>query len=322
MSDPLDELRSFAPPVDDQPELLEDVRNNLMNLIERDAPTTPAHPDELHPRRTKRRWVVPIAAALVATTAAATFALTRSSSDSTTLQCPTGIDDAISVVDAVTGDPVVDCSNVWRRDHNSEPPAMKAYDNGSGGVTVRLAPDPAPKGDTALDSGSYQNTDLIELESSLDDVGSGLPSGCYDEPAARKISQRELDRLGLSEWAVTVDQKRRPDGASRCAYFVTEPEKKEVQLIGMGSAADGQHPWAPFALQLNTQLATKCVGIDEAAALARTLADNTVVNSGGVDVDLANATEINTVEDPTAKCTRANVNVGGMLVVTLRGPKA
>ena len=37
MSEPLDELRSLAPPVDDRPELLQHVRNHFMTFIERDA---------------------------------------------------------------------------------------------------------------------------------------------------------------------------------------------------------------------------------------------------------------------------------------------
>lgn len=320
MSDPLDELRGLAPLVDGQPKLLEHVRNNFMTLIEHDTHPTDGPPDELQPRRNRRRWAIPIATALVATTAAATFALTRSSSDSTNLQCPTGRDDDIKIVAAVTGNPVVDCSNVWRREHNSEPPAMKAYDNGSGGVTVRLANDPVPKGDTALDSGPYQNAALIELESSLDDVGSGLHSGCYDVPAARTIAQRKLDQLGLREWTISIDRKRRPDGASRCAYFITKPEEKEVQLIGMGSAADGQNPWAPFVADLNEQLTAECAGIDEAVDLTRTLAKNTDLEINGIVMDTA-AVQVSTVDDPSASCTLADVNIGGSVEVMLRGPK-
>jgi hypothetical protein len=55
MSDPLDELRRLVPPVDDQPEVLEHVRTDLMAIIDRDAPMGPPQADELQPRRTKLR---------------------------------------------------------------------------------------------------------------------------------------------------------------------------------------------------------------------------------------------------------------------------
>jgi hypothetical protein len=31
--------------------------------------------------------------------------------------------------------------------------------------------------------------------------------------------------------------------------------------------------------------------------------------------------QVSTVEDPSASCARADVNIGGMVAVTLRGPK-
>lgn len=317
MSDPLDELRNLAPTVDGQPELLEHVRNDLMTIIERETRSKSGHPDGLQPRRAKRRWTIPIAAALVATTAAAAYAFTVSSSDSTAVECPTGI------YDAVTGDPVADCSNEWRRANNSEPPAMTAYDNGSGGVTVLLADDPIPDEYTVLEPGPFQNSSLIELEASLDDYGTGLSSGCFDEPAARQIIQPDLDRLGLTGWTITVDTSRPANGTELCAAAIVFPEEQQVQIIGLSNEAASSDPYTRFAATLSEQLATECVGMDEAVSLTRALAESTDIRINGANIELteeAGVLAINAAEDSTATCTRADVNVGGRVEVTLRGP--
>lgn len=319
MSDPLDELRDLAPPVDARPELLEQLRNDLMTIIERDAHSKTEQLDELQPRRAKRKWAIPIAAALVACTGAAAYALSLSSSDSTSVECPTGI------YDAVTGDPVVDCSNEWRRSYNSEPPAMVAYDNGSGGVTVLLADDPVPEGYTPVGPGQFQNSSIIEFEASLDDYGTGLSSGCYDEPAAREIIQADLDRLGLAAWTITADSSRLPDGADLCAVAIVVPDAQQVQVIGLSNDAVGTDPYARFAANLNDQLEAECVGIDEAATVTRTLGDSTDIRINGAIIEVteeAGVLVINTVEDPAATCTQADVNVGGRVEVILRGPKS
>lgn len=313
MSDPLDTVRDLAPPVGAQPELLERVRNDLMATI-----TQPPQPDAAStPRRTRRRWAIPIAAAAVLTTAAGGWAILHNSSDSTRVQCPDN-----SVIDAVTGDPVLDCANEWRRNNETEPPPMVAYENGRGGVVVLRESDAVPDGYTALDRGPFQNTALIELEAALRDVGTGLESSCYDHVAATEITRRELDRLGLAEWTVTVDDDRRPDGAATCAYFIVDADLQQVQLIGL-PGANAPDPYRNYAAALDEQLSASCVGLEEAAELVRTLAADTDIVVDGTRIDFteqAGVLFIHIVEDPDASCTRADVNVGGRVEVTLRGP--
>lgn len=313
MSDPLDTVRDLATPVGAHPELLERVRNDLMATI-----TQPPQSDAAStPRRTRRRWAIPIAAAAVLTTAAGGWAILLNSSDSTGLQCPGN-----AFIDAVTGDPVLDCANEWRRDNETEPPPMVAYENGRGGVVVLLEGDSVPDGYTALGPGPFQNTALIELEAALGDVGTGLESGCYDDVAATEITRRELDRLGLAEWTVTVDDDRRPDGTATCAYFIVDAALQQVQLIGL-PGANAPDPYSAYAAALDEQLDAACVGLDEAADLARTLAASTEIVVNGTRIDFteeASVLFIHIVEDPDAACTRANVNVGGRVEVTLRGP--
>lgn len=70
-------------------------------------------------------------------------------------------------------------------------------------------------------------------------------------------------------------------------------------------------------------LATSCVGLEEAADVARSLAADAkiVVNGTRIDVtEEAGVQVLHQVEDPNATCTRADVNVGARVEVTLRGP--
>jgi len=314
MSDPLDIVRGLIPPVGSQPELLERVRNDLMATI-----TRASRPDPVFaPRRTRRRLAIPIAAAIVLSLTAAGWAVLRDSSDSTDLVCPGNL-----VIDAVTGDPVLDCANEWRRANGTEPPPMVAFDNGRGGVAVQVAGDAVPDGYTALDPGAFQNAVLIELESSLDDVATGLESGCYDDVAATEITRQELDRLGLAEWTITVDDDRRPDGVATCAVSIVEAELQQVQLFGIAGGGSDSNPYATYAAALEQQLSGSCVGLDEAADLARTLAASTEVVVDGTRIDFteeAAVLVIHMVETADASCTRSHVNVGGQVEVTLRGP--
>lgn len=321
MSDPLDLVRDLAPAGEHRPELVERVRNDLMATIN---DTTPRSNERSAPapsgRRVRRRWLIPAAAVLVLTTAAAAWALARTSKDSTTVACPGN-----SIINAVTGDPITDCANEWRRSNGTQPPAMVAYDNGNGGVTVLLAADSAPDGHTELDPGPFQNTSLIQLQASLDDAGSGLSADCYDEQAARDIARNALDQLGLANWTITVDESRRPDGASLCAYFVIDPAMEHVELFGIETSTPQANPYEPYATALAEQLDATCLHLGEAASLARSLAARTVIEIDGTRIDLAEQAEVlvvHEVEDPAAACTSSAVNVGGRVEVTLRGPNS
>jgi len=319
MSDPLDAIRNIAPPAERHPELLERVRNDLMSTI---SPPRAEHgapfDGTLSSPRVKRRWAIPLAAAVVLTTAASAWAITQYSSDSTAVQCPGN-----SIIDAVTGDPVADCTNHWRRFNDTDPPAMIAYDNGNGSITVLDAGDPLPDGYMALELGPAQNTTLIELEAALDDTGEGLSAACYNDSDGHHIARSELDRLGLASWNVTTETAA--DGRVTCAYFYLDPAQQDVVLIALETEmTTGQDdPYVRFGQQLTNKLEADCLDIAQAADLTRSLAAGTDVVIDGSTIDFteqAGVLIIHSIDDPTASCTRSDVNVGGALEVTLRGP--
>lgn len=320
MSDPLDLVRDLAPAGEHRPELLERVRNDLMATIDDTTPRTdPRSAPTPASRRMRRRWLIPAATAVVLTTAAGTWALTQTSDNSTVVECPDN-----TIIDSVTGDPITDCANEWRRSNGTQPPVMVAYDNGNGGVSVLLATDPVPDGYTELDPGPYQNAGLIQLQDSLEDVEGGLPSGCYDEPAARDIVRDALDQLGFADWAVTVDETRRPDGDSLCAYFVIDPADRHVELIGVDTTTPQSNPYEPYAAALASKLEASCLNLDDAATLARSLAADAVIEVDGTRIDLteqAGVLVVHEVEDAVAACTSSTVSVTGRVDVTLRGPR-
>ncbi|MCP4087258.1 MAG: hypothetical protein GY745_19760 [Actinomycetia bacterium] len=312
MNDPLDAIREVAPPDGRDPELLERVRNDFMKTLENTQAAPPKG------RRNRRRArMIPIAAVAVLATAAAGVAVLRDSSNTTEVGCPGG-----SSIDAVSGDPVVDCAGEWRIRHGTEPPAMVAYDNGQGGIVVAVEGDEVPDSFVPLDPGPVQDPALIELEAALDDVGTGLSSGCYDEKAAREIARRELDQLALTAWTITVDDSRVPDGTSTCAYYLTDPLARQVQLIGLEGAA-APNPFKPYADSLADRLSVNCVSLEEAGELARTLAASIEIVVDGEQLDLSEETGgfvVHAVEDPAVGCTRSVVKVGGRMEVVLRGP--
>ena len=313
MSDPIDIVRVMAPPVAAHPELLDRVRKDLMTTI---TPT----PQQASGRWSLRRRAILIGVAALLSGAAAGWAIFGNVSTFTELQCPEN-----SIIDAVSGDPVQDCANQWRFEHGAEPPAMSAYDNGTGGVVVLIDGDPVPEGYTPLESDVVQDTARIELEASLGDVATGLESGCYDEATAHDIARRELDRLGLDAWRITTDETRRPDGSTLCAYFLVFPDDTQVQLIGLGGDAGIADPFGPFATSLHDTMGSSCLDLAEAADVVRSLAANSAVEIGGQVVDFseeAGVLTVHIIEDAGATCTRVNVNIGGRVEVTLRGPKA
>jgi hypothetical protein len=272
-----------------------------------------------HRRSDKRGWkrpllVAAVAAAVAATTAAAIVITTRSPGQSSSVECvtPTGSIYAASV----TGDPVTDCATLWRRTVGGEPPGLKAYANGHGGVAVLPDGTRVPGGYTPLKPEFRQDPRLIELQASLEDYVDGLSAGCLPDGPARAFVTAELRRLGLTGWTVVAGAAP-ADGVRTCArYFSYELERRRI-VLGRGSP----HPAEPdasvfrFAARIRQIIAT-CRPADDAARQVRAAAEDIWGAHGTSQFSL------DRIADPAATCTRADMSVGGTIMVVLRGPAA
>ena len=304
MTDEFDLVRGLRPQVrDSDPALIDQARKELMAVINQEPRLKPTPAQT----RSKRRWRVPILIAAALATGAASWAIFTDSSQSTTLGCHAP-DDGISIVDATSGDPIADCAAVWRRDYGSEPPELVAYDNGRGGIEVVVVGADIPSDWTKLEPGPAQDVALIELAEGLDDVATGLASGCYTTGDSTKIVDRELHRLGLASW--TVRAEREPDGESTCGYFYLDPEQQQVVLVGLDTGSPLESA-VKLATQLNAALDGQCMTLDEAATAATGIA---------TELGIEDALDLQSVADNAATCTRAHTNVGGVIGVILRGP--
>ncbi len=284
--------------------LFEEITRMPTDTLEPTSPTrTPM------PRRTLLVTAV-LTTLAIATAGWATGAFTPSGS-STSVACHVG-EGAVTVIDAATGDPVVDCGEEWRDQTGNAPPRLAAYDNGRGRIEVVPAGSDVPDGWMPLDPGVAQDPRLIELEASLDDVARGLMSDCHTTAEARPVAARELERLGLTDWAVSIERGE-ADGRRACTYFYLDPHRQTVVLIPVEGLVDPDHrtPATTFAARLAEELEADCRTVRDANAMAHRLA-----REAGIDGGLV----VNEVVDRDARCARAHVQVGGRVEVTVRGP--
>ncbi len=253
----------------------------------------------------RRRTATLAVAGLAVVGVAAVWALARPET-STRIQCPGN-----SIIAAVSGDPVLDCANEMRQ-QGHEPPTLAAYLNEHGGVVVVEAGSEVPSAWQPLAGDFRQDTAIIELEAALDDVGTGLRSRCHTSVEAVPVVERELARLGL-QWTVNIRDDA--DGNTTCAFSFLEPEDQQVTIVAIeGLVGTGDEPWAVLGTRLNQVLGEECLTLDVAAIKAADLAVEARLDPDSQQV------QISTTVDNGASCTRATVNVGGAVLVDLRGP--
>lgn len=218
--------------------------------------------------------------------------------------------DSVTIIDAVTGDPVKDCAGAWERETGAPPPPLAAYDNGTGGVAVVAAGTPVPGSWTRLEPGPAQDPAIIALESGLDDSIDGLRSDCHRLEAARAIADREIAAAGLVGWQ-TISERGEADGRSSCSYYIIEAQSQRVVLIPSDGlvTVDGDTPHARMAAALRDRLADGCLSSGEAAAATHEAADTAGVQ--GLVLHQLPSTD--------ARCALVNMRVGGAVVVTVTG---
>lgn len=303
MTDEVDLVRHLRPSVSDDAEAIEQARAELMELIDPPRKATGA-------RRwmTNRRIMATLGVAAMITVAA-TWAL--GPVETTTVLACHMPDDGISIVNAVTGDPVTDCRQVWWREYAMAPPPLVAYDNGTGGIEV--VPDGAgvPSGWRKLASGVIQDLRLIELEEALGDVASGLQSGCIAHADAERMVNRELTRLALDTWSV-ASQSGETSSVGSCSYFYLDPEHQQVVLFGSSTPVASPRAVA-LATRLHEALAADCLTLGESLIITESLAQEV-----GLDASM-NEVVIFTPSGGEG-CARGHVNeTTGAMHVILRG---
>jgi len=267
------------------------------------------------PRRRGRLPVLAATATAVLLTAAAAWAVLRDPATTTEVQCSghPAIDN--SIIDSVSGDPVADCAALWRR-QVGEPPELAAYQTPEGGVVVLPIDQSVPDSWMPLGGEFRQDSLLIELEAALDSLGGGLSAGCYQLPEAREIAAGHIERLGLSDWSIT-SERGEADGETTCTYFYLDRGTRRVVLIPLeGIAPPADAPYVVLAERLNTITTESCLTIEE--AVQATLQEATNLGLNPEEPHLI----IHRVRDNGASCARADVNVGGRIEVTVRGPSS
>ena len=288
------------------------------------------------PRRAPRRRRLVLAAvalALVATATAATWAIVGSPARETTnVQCLIGQSDA--VIPSTSGNPAHDCAVDYRREFETAPPQLAAYDNGLGGVTVIPRSAKPQAGWKRLVSG--QDVDLIQLQDSLDDYVNGLNSSCLGSGAATSLVQSRLTQFGFTGWTVALRSsgasstnlpppKLSPGGPKAApavsaagtrtcvAGDIVDPTTQSVTLIPTAVATGAATTFETLAGKLRP-LTKSCVSLPTAVASVRAAAAGLGLSES------ARTYELSAVTDNSLHCASIYETVGGTIFLTVRGP--
>jgi hypothetical protein len=250
-----------------------------------------------HAARRRRPLVLALALVVAAGTAAAAWAILGSSArETTSVECV--IRGADTIIPAVSGDPAYDCAVAWKNDLGTEPPALVAYDNADGGVTVIPRSEKPEAGWKPLPAG--QDVALIQLQDSLDDYVSGLNSSCLDATAATSLARSKLAQFGFTGWTVTVRS-----GPGTCvATDVVDPARQTVTLIPSGPLGPASARTLADRLRPLTQ---KCESLPAAESSVRAAAAGMTYR-------------LNAVRDSSLRCASVYETVGGTIFLTVRGP--
>ena len=102
------------------------------------------------------------------------------------------------------------------------------------------------------------------------------------------------------------------DSAIGCAYYAIDAPVRQVSIISVTGISAPPASIAEFSAGLHRQLEGSCETLTSAEAVVQALAVG-----AGLESD---AVQVHTAVDPDAACTRAAVNVTGVIRVVLRGP--
>ena len=157
-----------------------------------------------------------------------------------------------------------------------------------------------------------QQSAVLELESALADWVEGPAHACYTADEATAYARRTLTAVGLQGWTTRVVDSAGQQGSGPCADVVASTDSHVVEVRAhahpepVEDPKNVAHVVYEVARALRTQVAGKCLSLAEAKAVTRK-----VLGTNG---------EIVTVPDERASCTRVDMEPGGTIFVTLRGP--
>jgi hypothetical protein len=264
------------------------------------------------PPVTRRRRLVLAAAVLAVAgiaTAATWVALDRAPArETTSVQCLIGSSD--SIIPSFSGNPVHDCVVAWRQEYGTAPPALRAYDNGLGGVTVIPASRKPPAGWKPLRS---QDVSLIELQDSLDDYIAGLNASCLDSTAAMHLAEQKLTQLGFAGW--TVKRRGNATGSTGTCFDmdIVDPASQTVTVGSFGAPAAPGSTVRKLADKLRP-LTQGCESLPAAVAATRRAADS-------LGLSEAKTYDLQATTDDSLHCASVYETVGGTIFLTVRGPR-
>ena len=217
----------------------------------------------------------------------------------------------------LTGDPVADCQHY--NDLEGREPIVEAvafrYEN-----MLFVAPSSdVPAGATLLAAPTAQDESRRELQASVHDLVDGLRAQCFTADEASAFVTGELERLALTGWQVEVAQNEpsadRPDDVCATAW-VDQAGADVVQVtpnsVPAPEVLQANEDVVPFVFTLadtlRQEVATQCVSLPDAEEIA------------AAALGTEHHWPLTAIEDPAATCTRVDMEVGGSILVTLRGP--
>ena len=218
----------------------------------------------------------------------------------------------------LTGDPVADCQH-YNDLEGVEPiadPVAFRFEN-----MLFVAPrGDVPEGSTLLAAPTAQDEARRELQASLHDRVDGVSSRCMTADEAAGFVTAELERLALTGWQVEITQNE--PSADRpldvCASAWADEAGADVVRVTPNSipapeVLEANGDVVPFVFTLADTLrqavAEQCVSLSDAQEIATAA------------IGAEHHWPTTAIVDPDASCTRVDMEVGGSILVTLRGPE-
>ena len=263
--------------------------------------------------RARRRWSVPtvtaaVAGVVVLSAAAAYVGFSGMSRAYGGINCVQNWQDPdVDRVDgpARTGDPVADCQ--FYRAQAGLPPMVDPVAFTVDQATFVTPSDGVPDGATLLAPAPA----VRELTASLGDRVDGLQSRCFDVGDATAFASAELARLGLPGWTVTLGEARGDGEPTRpCAEARIDYGDQVVEILPDVRTDPALEGVQALADEIRAQAVDPCLDLPAATAVVERLTAGRVVEP------------LVTIIDQAADCTRVDLEVGGMTIITLRGPEA